>query len=295
MFRDLGAGVGLRPDYYSLFKKTTPKSVSWVEVVSENFIDWENGTRPHRALKNLEEARGHLPLVLHGVSLSIGSADRLDRAYLKRLKDLFHRIEPEWVSDHLCWTGVDGQMLHDLNPLPYTEKVLKHVVDKVGRVQDFLGRRILLENVSSYLQFQEQDMEEWEFLSEVAQRSDCGILLDINNIYVSSVNHQFDPMTYLRAIPWESVGQIHLAGHSDMQGHLIDTHDQPVCEEVWNLYQWAVENRPWVSTMIERDDHMPEWEELEKEIRRISKIRSDSMKISNDWSYGDTSGVTARI
>jgi uncharacterized protein (UPF0276 family) len=204
---------------------------------------------------------------MHGVSLSIGSTDPVDTGYLAGVRALAARIEPHWISDHLCWTGIDGRNLHDLLPLPYTEEALALVVARVGQIQDALGRQILLENVSSYLAFHESDMSEWEFLREVAARADCAILLDINNIYVSSVNHGFDALTYLQAIPTDRVRQFHLAGHSDLGGHLIDTHDHPIVEPVWNLYRAAVARFGAVPTMIERDDNIPALGELVAELQ----------------------------
>jgi hypothetical protein len=211
-------------------------------------------------------------MVMHGVSLSIGSTDPIDFNYLAGVKALAARIEPHWISDHLCWTGIEGRNLHDLLPLPYTEEALATVVSRVGQVQDALGRQILLENVSSYLTFHASEMSEWEFLREVAQRADCAILLDINNIYVSSVNHGFDPLTYLKAIPKSRVRQFHLAGHSDLGGHLIDTHDHPVAAPVWNLYRAAIEQFGAVPTMIERDDNIPELTELVAELDMAREI-----------------------
>jgi uncharacterized protein (UPF0276 family) len=210
--------------------------------------------------------------VMHGVSLSIGSTDPVDGEYLSAVRALSRRIEPAWISDHLCWTGVAGRNLHDLLPLPYNEEALKHVVARVGQVQDALGRQILLENVSSYLTFQESDMSEWEFLSEVAERADCAILLDINNIYVSSINHGFDPELYLHAMPKKRVRQFHLAGHSDEGGHLIDTHDHPIAPPVWDLYARAIELFGEVPTMIERDDNIPPLSELVMELDMAREI-----------------------
>jgi uncharacterized protein len=255
-----GFGLGLRPSHYEAIL-SGPKGIDWLEVITENYL--VPGGKP---LDYLERIRERFPLVMHGVSLSIGSTDPLDTAYLKSLRALASRIEPHWISDHLCWTGIEGKNLHDLLPLPYTEEALASVVSRVGQVQDALGRRILLENVSSYLTFHASELSEWEFLSEVAQRADCDILLDINNIYVSSVNHGFDAVQYLRAIPGHKVRQFHLAGHSDMGGHLIDTHDHPIIQPVWDLYARAVELFGDVPAMIERDDNIPELGELLAEL-----------------------------
>jgi len=199
---------------------------------------------------------------MHGVSLSIGSTAPLDHEYLRQVKALAARVEPEWVSDHLCWTGVAGRNTHDLLPLPYTEQALDHVVARVRTVQEVLERRILLENVSSYVSFRDSPLTEWQFLAEIARRADCLILLDVNNIYVSSVNHEFDPLEYLGAIPPERVQQIHLAGHEDHGDYLVDTHDHPVADPVWDLYASALRRCGPVSTMIERDDRIPPLAEL---------------------------------
>jgi uncharacterized protein (UPF0276 family) len=263
----LGLGLGLRPKHYHDLLGDHLGSVAWLEALTENYL--VPGGQP---LDYLERIRAHYPVVLHGVSLSIGSGDAPDRAYLGEVKALANRIDALWVSDHLCWTGVDGTNLHDLMPLPYTEDALRHVVSHVNEVQDLLGRRLLLENVSSYVSYAASEMTEWEFLREITRRADCLLLLDVNNIYVSSVNHGFDPHAYLRGIPVERVQQIHLAGHSNLGDYLIDTHDQPVCEDVWRLYAAAVERFGRVSTMIERDDNIPELPELLAELDRARSI-----------------------
>jgi uncharacterized protein (UPF0276 family) len=255
-----GFGLGLRPVHYEALLGES-HAIDWLEIVSENYL--VPGGQP---LDYLERIRARFPVVMHGVSLSIGSTDPLDRQYLADLKDLARRVEPAWVSDHLCWTGVEGRNVHDLLPLPYTEEALALVTARVGEVQDLLGRQILLENVSSYLGYRDSEMTEWEFLSEVAERADCAILLDINNIYVSAVNHGFEPLSYLRGVPHERVRQFHLAGHSDMDGHLIDTHDHPIAAPVWALYREAVAHFGQVPTMIERDDNIPELVELVAEL-----------------------------
>jgi len=255
-----GFGLGLRaPHYETLLGES--HAIDWLEIITDNYL--VPGGKP---LDYLERIRACFALVMHGVSLSIGSTDPLDRQYLSAVRRLARRIEPEWISDHLCWTGVEGRNLHDLLPLPYTEEALAHVVARVGEVQDALGRQILLENVSSYLSYRASEMSEWEFLSEVARRADCSILLDINNIYVSSVNHGFDPQRYLAGVPKDRVRQFHLAGHSDMGGHLIDTHDQPIVEPVWDLYREAVALFGRIPVMIERDDNIPPLRELVAEL-----------------------------
>jgi uncharacterized protein len=209
---------------------------------------------------------------LHGVSLSIGSSDPLNLDYIDQVRALADRIEAEWVSDHLCWTGVDGVNLHDLLPLPFTEESLNHVVRRIDEVQHRLGRRIALENVSSYLSYTHADMSEWEFLRQVTERADCLLLLDINNVYVSSINHEFDARLYLQQIPPDRVQQFHLAGHRNCDTHLIDTHDEPVSEAVWDLYAFALSRFGSLSTMIERDDNIPEIEALLAELDRAREI-----------------------
>jgi uncharacterized protein (UPF0276 family) len=262
----LGFGLGLRVDHYETLVDE-PGNVEWLEIVSENYL--VPGGRP---LQWLERFRERFPLVMHGVSMSIGSTDPLDHDYLKALAALARRVEPAWVSDHLCWTGVNGVQLHDLMPLPYTEEALTHVVDRVRRVQDFLGRRILLENVSSYISFAHSQLTEWEFLAAVAERADCLILLDINNIYVSAHNHGFSPIEYLDGIPASRVQQFHLAGHEQGGALLIDTHDAPVVDPVWALYIEAVRRYGKVSTMIERDDHIPPLAELLAELEHARRL-----------------------
>jgi uncharacterized protein (UPF0276 family) len=261
MMKLAGFGLGLRTPHYEAVLNE-PHAIDWLEIITENYL--VPGGKP---LDYLERIRERFPMVMHGVSLSIGSTDPVDTDYLAGVRALAARIEPHWISDHLCWTGIDGRNLHDLLPLPYTEEALALVVARVGQIQDALGRQILLENVSSYLAFHESDMSEWEFLREVAVRADCAILLDINNIYVSSVNHGFDALTYLQAIPTDRVRQFHLAGHSDLGGHLIDTHDHPIVEPVWNLYRAAVAQFGAVPTMIERDDNIPALSELVAELQ----------------------------
>jgi uncharacterized protein len=256
-----GFGLGLRTPHYEAIL-SEPHAIDWLEVITENYL--VPGGKP---LDYLNRIRERFPIVMHGVSLSIGSTYPIDVEYLKQVKSLAARIEPHWISDHLCWTGVAGRNLHDLLPLPYTEEALSLVVARVGEVQDALGRQILLENVSSYLAFHASEMSEWEFLCEVASRADCSILLDINNIYVSSVNHGFDPMKYLQAMPRSRVRQFHLAGHSDMGGHLIDTHDHPIVAPVWDLYEQALALFGPVPTMIERDDNIPALGELVSELQ----------------------------
>jgi uncharacterized protein (UPF0276 family) len=262
----LGFGLGLRVDHYEAILADRPP-VDWFEVLTENYL--VPGGKP---LSYLMRFRERYPLVMHGVSLSIGSTAPLDLEYLRQVKALAQRIEPAWLSDHLCWTGVAGRNMHDLLPLPYTEEALAHVVGRVRQVQDVLGRRILMENVSSYVGFSQSQLTEWEFLREVAVRADCLILLDVNNIYVSSVNHEFDALTYLAAMPAERVQQIHLAGHENHGDYLIDTHDHPVPDPVWALYGAALRHCGPVATMIERDDNIPPLAELVAELEQARAL-----------------------
>jgi uncharacterized protein (UPF0276 family) len=267
----LGFGLGLRVDHYEAILADHPE-VDWFEALTENYL--VPGGKP---LDNLMRIRERYPLVLHGVSLSIGSTQPLDRAYLAQVNALATRVEPEWISDHLCWTGIAGRNMHDLLPLPYTEEALANVVERVRTVQDILGRRILLENVSSYVTYRDSQLTEWQFLREIAERADCLILLDVNNIYVSSVNHEFDPLDYLSAIPVERVQQIHLAGHENHGDYLIDTHDHPVPDPVWELYGAAVRRFGSVSTMIERDANIPPLEELCSELDAARQLAARTL------------------
>jgi len=265
----LGFGLGLRTGHYEAILETRPR-VDWFEALSENYL--VPGGKP---LYYLDRIRADYPMVLHGVSLSIGSTDALDRDYLKALKRLAQRVEPAWVSDHLSWTGIAGKNLHDLLPMPYTEEAVEHVAARVREVQDFLGRQILLENVSSYVSFRRSEMSEWTCLSEIARRADCHVLLDVNNIYVSACNHGFDPIAYIKAVPAERVRQIHLAGHTaGRSGLLIDTHDEPVPDPVWALYAAACQRFGPAATMIERDDNIPPLSDLLAELERARAVAS---------------------
>jgi uncharacterized protein (UPF0276 family) len=258
--RYLGFGLGLRTDHYEQVLNDRP-AVDWLEIISENYMI--AGGKP---LHYLDRIRELYPMVMHGVSMSIGSTAPLNFDYLADLKQLIDRVQPEWVSDHLCWTGVHGRNLHDLMPLPYTEETIAHVAARVAQVQDYLGRQILLENVSSYVTYEASQISEWEFLTAIAEQADCLLLLDINNIYVSSHNHEFDPLEYLDGVPGDRIQQIHLAGHSYKDQLIIDTHDHPICDPVWFLYQQAIERFGPISTMIERDDNIPPLEELVAEL-----------------------------
>jgi uncharacterized protein len=265
MFPHLGRGLGLRREHYRHVVERRP-NVGWFEVISENFMG--PGGNPRRVL---EAVRRDYPVVLHGVSLSIASTDPLDERYLAALAALARDVEPAWISDHLSWGTAHGVNAHDLLPVPYTEEALAHVVRRVEAVQERLGRRILLENPSSYLRFRQADMTEHEFLAAVARQADCGILLDVNNVFVSAHNHGFDARAYLAALPGERIGQIHLAGHSEEGGLLVDTHDGHVRPEVWQLYAEAIGRFGARSTMIEWDERVPAFAELERELARAAR------------------------
>lgn len=271
----LGHGIGLRTRHFASYLEAKPP-VDWLEAISENFFS--PGGRP---IAVLEKVRRDVPVVLHGVSLSIGSTDPLSERYLDELAALAARIEPAWISDHLSWGSHGGRYAHDLWPLPFTEEAIRHVVARVGRVQERLGRRILLENVSSYAAFRESEMPEWEFVSEVARRADCGILLDVNNVYVSARNHGFEARDYLAAIPADRVGQLHLAGHSDRGSHLLDTHDHEVPAAVWDLYREAILRIGPVPTLVEWDEHVPPLERLVEESRRAAAIEREVLASSS--------------
>ena len=270
----LGFGLGLRTEHYNAILESKP-NVDWFEVLSENYMI--PGGKP---LYYLDRIRENYPVVMHGVSLSIGSTTPFDADYLRDLKKLADRIQPAWISDHLCWTGVHGQNIHDLLPLPYTEETAQHVAERVRIVQDYLGRRILLENVSSYASYVDSTMTEWEFITEIAEKADCLLLLDVNNIYVSSYNHQFDAKAFIDGVPKNRVQQIHLAGHQNNGDYIIDTHDAPVIDPVWDLYEYAISRFGAISTMIERDDHIPELGVLVEELQIARDIAAKSLKVA---------------
>lgn len=268
----LGFGLGLRTEHYHTILDTQPP-IDWFEILSENYM--VDGGKP---LYFLDQIKERYPMVMHGVSLSIGSTDPLNFDYLKKLKKLMMRVQPDVVSDHLCWTGLNQQNMHDLLPLPYTDETIQHVVERIKIVQDFLGRPILLENVSSYVTFKASQYTEWEFLKIISEASDCHILLDINNIYVSAFNHGFDPYVYLSNIPIERVRQFHLAGHTNNQDHIIDTHDAPIIDPVWQLYAAAVQRFGAIPTMIERDDNIPPLDVLIEELNVAKTIAANTQQ-----------------
>ncbi len=267
-----GFGLGLRTEHYADFLGEAKPRVDWLEIVSENYM--VPGGKP---LARLDAIRRDYPVVMHGVSLSIGSSDDLDLDYLHALKSLAARIEPAWISDHLCWTGVDHHNLHDLLPMPYTEAALQHLVPRIERVQEFLGRRLVIENVSSYVTFADDEMSEWKFVSELLARADCELLLDVNNVYVSSRNHGFDARVFIDALPSQRIRQIHLAGHEDHGTHCIDTHDHPVRDEVWQLYAHTLKRHGAVPAMIERDDHIPPLVELLAELEHARCVQREAL------------------
>ncbi|MFI0353352.1 DUF692 domain-containing protein [Actinomadura sp. 9N407] len=264
--RSLGFGVGLRSQHMDHVLRHSPP-MGFFEVISENFMD--SAGRRRRALAEIAE---RYPVVLHGISLSIGGTDPLDFDYLARLRDLADAVRAPLVSDHVCWTGVLGRNTHDLLPLPFTEEALAHVVERIRVVQDFLGRRLVLENPSTYAGFTASTMTEQEFLSRMADKADCGLLLDVNNVYVSAVNHDVDPVEYLRALPFDRVAQIHLAGHTDHGTHIIDSHDAPVADPVWDLYRLAIESAGHVPTLLEWDDKLPAFPALAAELDKARRI-----------------------
>ncbi len=263
---DLGVGLGLRTVHYAHVLERRP-AVDWFEIISENYL--ETSGRP---LEFLDAIAEHYPIVMHGVSLSIGSTDPLDREYLRQLKALRDRVKARWVSDHLCWTGVAGRNSHDLLPLPYTEEALAHVVSRVKQVQDFLGAPLALENPSTYAELSGASMREWEFLGRLAERSDCAILLDVNNVYVSAQNHGFDPVAYLDAMPFDRVIQLHVAGHTDHGTHLIDSHIGPVVDRVWELLALAHRRAAGAPILLEWDAEIPVFEVVHREALRAREF-----------------------
>ena len=270
-----GFGLGLRPEHYRDLATGGPR-VEWLEAISENYM--VPGGKP---LHFLDRIAAYYPVALHGVSLSIASCEPLDAEYLRSLKALADRTQAAWVSDHLCWTGANGVNLHDLLPFPFTREALQHVADRVQRVQDFLRAALVLENVSSYLRFPEDEMTEWEFLAALVDRTGCALLLDVNNVYVNSVNHRFDAARFIDGIPDRAVRQIHLAGHSEEGGFLVDTHDAPVCEAVWRLYERALRRFGPVPTMIERDDAIPALPVLLGELERARSIAARTLEVAH--------------
>lgn len=263
---NLGFGLGLRAPHYTHFLEQRPASVGWLEIISENYLHAHPGY-----WRMLADLRHDYPMAMHGVALSIGSTDALDESYLRDLRKLADFIEPAQISDHLCYTGVGGEFTHDLLPIPYTEEALRHVVARTHHVQETLGRRIVFENASSYLEWNGQTLTEAEFLTELTRATGCGILLDVNNVYVASRNHGWDATAYIRAIPSAAITQYHLAGHSDHGAYLIDTHDAPVADSVWQLFHYTLQIHGPRSTMIEWDEAIPEFSVLEAELEKAKR------------------------
>ncbi len=268
----LGFGLGLRTTHYRDFLNSKPENVDWLEIISETFL--LDGGRP---LHYLEQFKEKYRLVPHGVSLSIGSVDPLDWNYLERLKKLIQKINAPWFSDHICWTKVHGKNMHNLMPLPYTDEVVNFIADKIRAVQDFMGIPFIFENVSSYIEFSSSQMPEWEFVAKLAEKADCGILLDVNNVFVSSFNHSFDPMTYMKHMPADRVLQYHIAGHKDKGDYILDTHDHDIRDEVWDLYTKTAPLFQDVSLLLERDDHIPPLKDLLKELDYARKIHAKTL------------------
>lgn len=272
-FSDYGIGVGLRVPHYQHILSEKPV-VDWFEIISENFM--VDGGRP---LEILDAILEQYRVVQHGVSLYFGSADKLNREHLRKLKRLVKRTNTPWLSDHLCWGSVDGRYTHDLLPLPYTTAVAKHTAQKIREAQDFLEVPICVENVSSYAEFRQSNLTEWEFLTEVVERADCGILLDVNNIYVSSENHGFDPMEYVRNVPHHRVGQIHIAGHTRYEDVILDTHDHPVPDPVWAVYAEAIRLTGKTATLLEWDDRVPSFDEVHNEALKANQFLHDHLTV----------------
>jgi uncharacterized protein (UPF0276 family) len=273
-FPDLGIGVGLRTVHYPHILEKKPE-VDFFEILSENYLDTAG-----RPLWVLEQVAARYPIVMHGVSMSIGSADPLDRGYLAKLKSLAARTRALWVSDHLCWTGVAGRNTHDLLPLPYTEEALRHVAGRVRTVSDILERPLVLENASTYAEFASSQMTEWEFFGRLMEEADCGMLLDVNNVYVSSYNHGFDPEAYIDAIDPSRVAQYHLAGHTNKGTHIVDTHNDHVIDPVWALYRRAAARTGNVSTLLEWDADIPEFEVVHAEALKARACRREENAIA---------------
>ena len=273
-------GLGLRTAHYADFL-AAPQPVDWLEIITDNFL--VDGGKP---LAMLERFRADYPLAMHGVALSLGGTDALDLDYLRRVRRLADRVQPMWVSEHLCWTGQGGRVLHDLYPVPYTEACARHLVARIRQAQDVLGRRLVLENVSSYIRYRSSEATEWDFLAQVAEAADCELLVDVNNIHVSSVNHGFDARAYLAALPAHRVRQIHLAGHSRQGDCLIDTHDHPVAPAVWALYAEACRRFGPVATMIERDDDIPPLAELLRELDQARTVAREALAMAKAPAVG---------
>lgn len=284
-YPDLGFGIGLRSVHYDHILEKRPR-IDWFEILSENYMD--TGGRPLNILDRIAEK---YPVVLHGVSLSVGSADPIDFNYLGKLKALGKRVGARWVSDHLCWTGVSGLNVHDLLPMPYTDESLRHTIERVRIIQDFLERPIALENASTYLEFNVSTWPECDFIAQLAEEADCGILLDVNNVYVSAFNHGFDPKAYIDKIPGERVIQIHLAGHTHKGTHILDTHSDYVVDPVWELYRHTYQRMGGISTLLEWDASIPSFEIVHAEALKAKRYREgidmEAEELEEVPAYGD--------
>ncbi len=275
-FQDYGVGIGLRIPHYDHIFSRNPV-VDWFEIISENYM--VDAGRPLHVLDRILE---RYRVVQHGVSMYFGSAQPADREHLRRLKTLVKRTGTPWLTDHLCWGSVDGSYSHDLLPLPYTWEAAEATAARIREVREYLEIPIAVENVSSYAEFTDSEMTEWEFLNEVAERADCGILLDVNNIYVSSVNHEFDPLTYVNAVPAERVAQIHIAGHSRYEKYILDTHDHPVIDPVWQLYARAIERCGPTPTLLEWDDRIPPFDEVHREAKKAERYLNAARELQTE-------------
>jgi uncharacterized protein (UPF0276 family) len=284
-FTDYGVGIGLRVPHYEHILSKKPV-VDWFEIISENYM-----VGGGNALKVLDQILDQYTVVQHGVSMYFGSAQPLNRDHLRRLKELTRRTKTPWLSDHLCWGSVDGRYTHDLLPLPYTFEAVRTTAARIREVQDFLEIPIAVENVSSYAEFHESEMTEWDFLNEVVHTADCGILLDVNNIYVSSQNHGFDPMEYVNAVDPERVAQIHIAGHSKFEKYTLDTHDHPVLDPVWTMYARAIERTGPTATLLEWDDNIPSFDEVHAEALKANRFLTQSFTSRPPESVVDTQQV----
>lgn len=274
MKNNLSVGLGLRSSHYSYILENLPR-IDWFEAISENYFDLDSNNKELKStlpLQNLIKVRSHYPISLHGVSLSIGSVDPVNMVYLHKLKSLIEIVDPLWISDHICWTGVGEENLHDLLPLPYTNETISQLTNKILQVQDFLKRPMVFENVSAYLSYKHSEMSEWDFIQEIVKKTDCEILLDVNNIFVSSKNQNFDPLEFIKTIPKNHIREIHLAGHSSNGKMLIDTHDGPVSDDVLTLYKKTLNIVGEIPTLIEWDDQIPEFAVLEDEAERVKKL-----------------------
>lgn len=265
---NLGLGLGLRSEHFNHILEENPP-VDWFEIISENFMD--SGGRPRYILDQIAEK---YPLVMHGVSMSIGSTDPLNYDYLKRLKQLAKEINPVWVSDHLCWTGVLGLNSHDLLPVPLNDESLDHIIDRITKVQEYLERPLVIENPSTYLSFKDSTIQEWDFLRYMAEETGCGLLLDVNNVYVSAFNNEFDPVTYIEGLPHDRIVQMHLAGHQHNGDHIVDTHDREVVDEVWELFRLAWKKTGGVSTLLEWDGNIPSFDVCHQELLKAKQYMS---------------------